>query len=162
MWYPGVTWNFSLLPIRDLPLLCPTCCIIFNFFSHLGRAAPPRTTQERLHGRLIFEIFHVCLKIALFCPCIWLTVWPGTRFQIGNYFPSDLEGIAPFLLDFTIAVEKSDTSLLPESLYVTYFFPVKTFKKNLSHSQTLSDVSWNWPVFSVVVLGTQCTLSYGN
>lgn len=75
-----------------------------------------------MYGRLIFETFHVCLEIALFCRCIWLTVWPDRRSQIGNYFPSDLESLALFLLNFTIAVEKSDTSLLPESLYITYFF----------------------------------------
>lgn len=53
------------------------------------------------------------------------------RYKIPNWrlFSLRLEGTALFLLDFTIAVEKSDTSLLPEPLYVTYFFLLKLLGK---------------------------------
>lgn len=122
--------NFSLPPIRELPSLSPTSCIIFGIFSHLSRALPLRTIHENIHEKLIFETLHICLKTILFYPCIWLTIWPGTRFQIGDYFPSDLESTALFILGSTIAAEKLNTSLLPEPLYVTYFFfSVKTVRK---------------------------------
>ena len=78
----------------ELPSLSPSSCIIFGLFSQLGRAPPPGTTQENTHERPIFETLHICLKIVLFHTYIWLTIWPGTGFQIrGYYFPSDLEGI---------------------------------------------------------------------
>lgn len=113
-----------------------------------------------MHGKLIFETFHVCLKIALLCPCIWLTVWPNTRSQVGNYFPSDLKGIALFLLDFTIAVEKSDTSLLPESLYLTYFFSLLKLLGKIYLIHRLYQMCLRIGFFKkCVVLGTQCTLS---
>lgn len=58
----------------------------------------------------------------------------------------------------TAAVE-NDPSLLPEPLYVTYVFSVKTFRKNFFY-----DMFWNWSFFKkFIVLGTfNVHLPYGN
>lgn len=103
----GVSLELLFIFHQELPLLSSNSCMIFGIFSHLS-------TSSRNHPKPgpwedNFCNFACLSESSLIQFLLWLTVCPGTRFQIGDYLFPDLEGIVQFLWGYTTAVKKSGT-----------------------------------------------------